>query len=59
MKEETVEVNTIYEKDGSVYVVAGNDILQYYEGEQKWKVKIDYETLLSRFFKYGIRTNNL
>lgn len=59
MKEETVEVTSIYLKDGSMYVTAGDNILQYYEGEQKWKLKIDYETLLSRFFKYGIRTNNL
>lgn len=59
MKEEFVEVTSLYQKDGSVYVVAGDNILQYYEGQKTWKLKIDYETLLSRFFKYGIRTNDL
>ena len=59
MKEKFVEVTSLYQKDGSVYVVAGDNILQYYEGQKTWKLKIDYETLLSRFFKYGIRTNDL
>lgn len=59
MKEEFVEVTSIYLKDGSMYVTAGDNILQYYEGQKTWKLKIDYETLLSRFFKYGIRTNDL
>lgn len=56
MKEEFVEIKSIYNKDGSLYVMAGDNILQYYEGSGQWKVKIDYKTLLSRFFKYGIRT---
>ena len=59
MKEKFVEVISLYQKDGSVYVMAGDNILQYYEEAKTWKIKIDYEALLSRFLRYGIRNQNL
>ena len=58
MKAKFVKVTTIYEKDGSVYVMAGDDVIRYYEGTRTWTIKTDYAGLLLRFLRHDTLNQN-